>query len=414
MTVRYLRGVAAIALVSLLQHRLRSFLSIVGIVCGVAAVVAILSIGEGAKREILNSMRSLGLDNIILRRIQAAGAQSLSSQYSSNLLPADARAIERASAAILDVAFLKGVTAKLEGTRQEVSSEIVACSWSYLQVQGVDLLTGRYFQQQDEQQKKAVCILGADLARQLKEQGQIGARLRIDDQVFFVVGVIQALAPAQRKKPGMILARDVNAMLFLPFGSHEYLPRVMGKNRGHGLDEIIVRLQDPESVLSLLPLIRRTIDRRHNDIRNYQVIVPRQLMAQAKKTQRTFNLVLGAIGSISLIVGGIGIMNVLLATVSERTREIGIRRAVGARREDIMAQFLAESIVLTMTGGVLGIVVGCLCAWGVVRFAGWRVVITLLTIVLPMLTSIFVGLCAGLYPAIKAARMDPVSALRYS
>jgi putative ABC transport system permease protein len=150
----------------------------------------------------------------------------------------------------------------------------------------------------------------------------------------------------------------------------------------------------------------------HDNVRDYQVVVPRLLMEQARKTQQVFNLVLGSIGGISLLVGGIGIMNVLLATISERTREIGIRRAVGATREDIIAQFLAESILLTMAGGIVGILAGFVCSWAIARFAGWSVAVTLSGIVVPLFTSVLVGVCAGSYPAFKAAGMDPVRALR--
>jgi putative ABC transport system permease protein len=201
-------------------------------------------------------------------------------------------------------------------------------------------------------------------------------------------------------------------MIFLPFGSHLYLHRQLDRGAEQALDEVIVRISSGNRVEKLLPLIRRTLDLRHRGVRDYQLIVPRQLMLQARKTQRVFNLVLGAIGGISLVVGGIGIMNVLLATVSERTREIGIRRAVGAAKEDIIAQFLAESVLLTSTGGLVGIAVGFICTWLIARFAGWSVGVTLYGIAVPLLTSVVVGLGFGIYPALKAAGMDPVQALR--
>lgn len=175
---------------------------------------------------------------------------------------------------------------------------------------------------------------------------------------------------------------------------------------------MILKLRGEREVEEIVPLIRRTMDLRHHGVRGYQMIVPRQLMLQARKTQRVFNLVLGAIGGISLVVGGIGIMNVLLATVSERTREIGIRRAVGATREDIIVQFLAEATMLTTAGGILGILVGLGCSWFIAWFADWSIAITPWGILVPLLTSIAVGICSGLYPAVKAGKMDPVHALR--
>ena len=171
-------------------------------------------------------------------------------------------------------------------------------------------------------------------------------------------------------------------------------------------------MHSQEAAEKLVPLIQRSLDLSHHSVRDYQIIVPRQLMMQAKKTQRIFNLVLTAIGGISLVVGGIGIMNVLLATISERTREIGIRRAVGATREDIVAQFLAEALLLTSSGGVIGVLAGLGCSLFIARFADWNVAVTTITILLPLITSVLVGVCAGVYPAIKAGRMDPVQALR--
>lgn len=402
-----------IALGSLLQHRLRSLLSIVGIICGVSAVFAILSIGEGAKREVLAGIRQLGLDNIILRRIHLPETPSLSLQDRSDGLQAgDVPVLRYASSAVLEIAYLKELQVRVSGLSGQVTPQIVACSSSYLPLQGLALRSGRFILKQDEQQRNLVCVLGETLAGRLGQQGKVGAQLRIDDQLFIIVGIVRGAAPVHLKKTGMVLGREVNEMLFLPFGSHLYLRQDGENDEGQALDEIILKLTNQNAVEAILSLIRRTMELSHHGIRDYQLVVPRQLMLQARKTQRIFNLVLGSIGGISLIVGGIGIMNVLLATISERTREIGIRRAVGATREDIIAQFLAEAILLTTMGGISGIFIGLVCSWSIARFAGWSVAITPYGIIVPLLTSVAVGLCAGLYPAFKAAEMDPVHALR--
>ena len=410
---KYLRGVVQIALGSLLQHRLRSLLSIVGIICGVSAVFAILSIGEGAKREVLAGINRLGLDNIILRRIYLPKVQSLSLQdRSGGLQTNDVRILQAASPAVVEIAYLKELQVRVSGLSGQVTPQVVACSASYLPLQGLALRSGRFILEQDEQQKNLVCVLGETLADRLGQQGRVGARLRIEDQLFVVVGIVRGASPVHLKKTGMVLGREVNEMLFLPFGSHLYLVEGSENDGEQALDEITMKISDQSTVEVILPLISRTMELSHHGIRDYQLVVPRQLMLQARKTQRVFNLVLGSIGGISLVVGGIGIMNVLLATISERTREIGIRRAVGATREDIIAQFLAEAILLTTTGGIFGIFIGLACSWSIARFAGWSVAITPYGIIVPLLTSVAVGICAGLYPAFKAAEMDPVYALR--
>jgi len=409
---RQLLGLIQIAVGSLLKHRLRSLLSVIGIICGVSAVFAILSIGEGAKREVLDGIRQLGLENVIVRRIEMARDGSAARDWSSGLQLGDVKLLKEASSDIAEVASLRDLRAAVSGLNREVTPQVVACSSSYLPLLGLAPLHGRFILDWDVERKNLICVLGDALAHRLGPQGKIGARIRIDDQLFLVVGIVRASAPAGPKKSGTVMVREINEMLFVPLGSHQYLRRESAPGQEQDLDEIIVKVRGLDKVEEVLPLIRRTLDLRHQDVRDYQLIVPRQLMLQAGRTQRIFNLVLGAIGGISLVVGGIGIMNVLLATVSERTREIGIRRAVGACQGDIIVQFLGESVLLTTTGGIVGIGVGFFCSWLIARFAGWAVAVTAYGIVVPLLTSVVVGICFGIYPALKAAAMDPVQALR--
>ncbi len=409
----YCSDVLRIALGSLLQHRLRSLLSIIGIICGVSAVFAIISIGEGARREVLAGINRLGLDNVILRRVdlplQAGfGADS----RARGLARDDVNLLAAASPLISGVSYLKELRVEVMGTGPRVRPQVVACSASYLSIHGLTLRRGRFLLPWDEKRRNMVCVLGQTVARELGSQGRVGAKLRVGNQLFVVVGIVQGAPPVRLKSSGTVLGREVNEMVFLPFGSQQYLELPGEKQNPGSLDELTIQFAGRDSVEALLPLIRRTMDIAHHKTVDYQLVVPRQLMRQAKKTQHIFNLVLGSIGGISLLVGGIGIMNVLLATISERTREIGIRRAVGASQQDIVAQFLAESVLLTAAGGVLGIVIGFGCSWAIARFADWSVAITLYGIAVPLLTSVAVGLAAGIYPALKASRMDPVRALR--
>lgn len=412
---KYLQEVIRIAFSSLLRHRMRSLLSVLGVVGGVAAVFATLSIGEGAKQEVLAGIRSLGLDNIILRRGSLSGNEEQLSGMAAapGLHVADVPILSSSSKVVANVAYLREVITDLPDFSTGARPSLVAVSASYRQVQGFNMKSGRFISVNDENLKKMVCVLGESLSRELGSRGRIGENIRIGDQLFLVVGHVKSSATdAKERGGGVALARNVATMIFIPFGTHIYLrDKGLMQDTG-GLDEIIVKTSSRKNVETILPLIRRTMDIQHRGRQSYELIVPRQLMQQAKKTQRIFNFILASIGGISLIVGGIGIMNVLLATVSERTREIGIRRAVGASREDIIAQFLAESILLTAAGGMVGIIAGLCCSWLIAHFARWNVAIGTETVLLPLLTSVVVGVCAGLYPAVKAGRMDPIQALR--
>ncbi len=414
--ISYFRGLYKIASGSLLRHRLRSFLSILGIICGVAAVFATLSIGEGAKREVLAGIRQLGLDNIIVRRIPTATSRisAVAKNNGEGLGLKDVSLLENVSSAIIEIAYLKELQTDLSGLRKEVTPQVVACSPSYLSILGLTVLRGRMMVTADERKKKMICLLGEDIARELASNGNVGKYLRIGGQMFLVAGIVKNVQSTKndKKNNGVVQAREISQMIFLPFGTHHYMNLSNEAGGNAELDEVILKMSSEENAEKIIPLLQRTLTLSHNTLRDYQLIVPWQLMRQAKKTQGIFNLVLAAIGGISLVVGGIGIMNVLLAVISERTREIGIRRAVGATRKDIVAQFLAEALLLTTTGGMVGIVAGFGCSLAIARFAGWSVAVNPLTILIPFMTSIIVGVCSGVYPAIKAGRMDPVQALR--
>lgn len=414
-SIGYIHGLLEIASGSLRRHRLRSFLSILGIICGVAAVFATLSVGEGAKREVMAGIRQLGLDNIIIRRIpvQKSGIAGTAMESVDGLAIKDVSRLNAASQAIIGSAYLKEVQTVVSGVSRDIAPQVVACSASYLPLLGISVREGRMMLESDEEQQKLICLVGDTLAKELQTSGRPGQFLRIGDQLFKVVGIVKS-SPAQgsRKGNGVAQVRELGQMIFIPFGTHIYVGADAGSGEGTVLDEVVLKMRTEQDSVTIVPLIQRTLALSHGSIRDYQLIVPWQLMHQAEKTQQIFNLVLLAIGGISLVVGGIGIMNVLLAGISERTREIGIRRAVGATRQDIVAQFLAESLLLTTLGGVAGILVGLVLASTIAGFAGWSVAVAPLTVLIPLLTSVVVGVCSGVYPAIKAGQMDPVQALR--
>jgi len=312
------------------------------------------------------------------------------------------------------VGYLKKIPVEISALGSRLTPLVAAVSASYIDVYDIQIHKGRKLLTEDEIRAEPVCLIGESIYKELGRKGAVGEYLRIEGQLFRIVGVLRQAYETRVKKKGALLARDLNQMILIPFGSHDYLSHTGNGIDGRGVDEITVRLKQSDTQERYLSLLLRTMDIAHHNVRDYQTVVPRRLLQQARETQRIFNLVLAAIGGISLVVGGIGIMNVMLASVSERTREIGIRRAVGATPEDVVYQFLAEAIVLTSIGGVLGIGAGILCSWAIASFAGWSVAVTFAAVFIALATSIAVGLCAGVYPAFKAGQMDPVTALSAS
>jgi len=406
-----------LAIRSLLQHKLRAALSILGVICGVMAVLAMLSIGEGAKQEALDQIEQLGTRNIYIKAAVLTEGQEVKARegLSRGLTPYDKDRIVRGCAAVQDVAYLKEVSASVIGMAKEASPQIVACSSNYAQVQQISILSGRFISDQDLELKNRVCVVGYDVANGLGSDGGPGKYIRMEDSLFRVVGVLRR-HDIKGAKSSVVSVRNYNQMVFIPLGTEGELLRPTYKRRKgspDGLTELVVQVGKTEQVLTAASVIRRIMEISHGGVEDFQMVVPQELLRQSQKTQRTFNIVLGSIACISLLVGGIGIMNIMLATVSERTKEIGIRRAVGAAREHIMIQFLAESVLLTFSGGIIGVVAGIAGVWLITAMAGWKTAVTIWSIILSLLMSTLVGIFFGMYPAYHAAKMDPIAALRH-
>lgn len=402
---------------SLLQHKLRAALSILGVICGVVAVLVMLSIGEGAKREALSQIEQLGTRNIYLKAVSLTGDQAIKAREKlcQGLSSYDKDRIIRGCRAVEDVACLKELTASIIGMVKDVLPQIVACSANYAQVHKLIISQGRFISDQDIECKNMVCVVGDTVANSLGSDGKPGRYIRIEDNLFKVIGVLKR-HDIKTAKSSVISIRDYNELVFLPLGVEKALRQVTyrkGMASSAELTELIIQVQKTEQVLKAAGIIRRVMEISHGGVEDYQMVIPQELLQQSQKTQRTFNIVLGSIACISLLVGGIGIMNIMLATVSERTKEIGIRRAVGAAREHIMIQFLAESVILTFSGGIIGIAAGIGGVWFITTLAGWKTAITFWSIIFPLVMSILIGIFFGLYPAHRAAQMDPIAALRH-
>ena len=396
----------------MLQHKLRSTLSILGIVCGVAAVFSMFSVGEGAKRETLSQIEQLGTRNIYVKSASLTEVQEKKSRakLSQGLTLYDAQRIKNGCRDVEDVVGLRELKASVLGTAKDVTPLIVSCTANYAFTLKLPIGNGRFISDLDMQEGKLVCVIGHSLANSIGGSGSVGKHLMIENALFKIVGVLQRME-SKTEKSSAISLRNYNNMVFIPLAATNVVNKTAPVS-GTEVTELIIAMSNAQQVAKSVPAVKRILEITHGGADDYQVVVPQELLNQSRKVQRTFNIVLGSIAFISLLVGGIGIMNIMLATVSERTKEIGIRRAFGATCNDIILQFLAEATILTFTGGIIGIIIGFSGVWLISAIAKWNTTITIFSIVFPLLTSIAVGIFFGLYPAYTAAKMDPITALR--
>jgi putative ABC transport system permease protein len=396
-----------IAAEALSRYKLRTALSILGVVLGVAAVIAMMSVSEGARREALDQVEALGLDNLVARSRGAAvmGAPP------RRLIAGDA---DRLLALVpLTYATSPLIERYLRLTRgdQSVMARVVGVRDTYQAILRLPLAHGRFLGAIDEPSAAAVCVLGASLARRLFEyRDPVGGRLRIGAGVFQVIGVLRDQR-ADPLSPGAIAWRDIGMAAIVPLAALS--GHTLAAAPDQPVDEIWLRVRDGARAAELAQVFEHALRRLHGDGGNFDIVVPRELLAQRYRTQRTFGVIVGSVAALALLVGGIGIMNMMLSSVVERTHEIGIRRTAGATRRDVAVQFLIEALLLTLSGGALGIALGAATSWGVTAYAGWRTHVSALAVALAFAVSFLVGVIFGLYPAMKAARLEPVDAVRY-
>jgi putative ABC transport system permease protein len=403
-------------MLSLLQHKLRSVLSILGVVCGVMAVLSMLSVGEGARKVTIRQIERLGAKNIYFKAMSFTEDQTVKARekLSQGLTTKDMDRIKSGSRLVSGVAGLKEITAATLGFEQEITPQVVACSSNLVQLQNIPVSKGRFITDDDLYKGNLVCVVGAAIASQPGQKLKVGDFIRVGEHLLKVVGILGRLSMDQPDSAA-ITVRNYNEMIFIPLGTEDWVRQpsfIRDEQFGMGLSEIIVQIDKTDKVLAAVPVLERIMSVSHKGVTDYQMIIPQELLRQSRQTQRNFNIVIGAIAGISLLVGGIGIMNVMLASVSERTGEIGIRRAVGASRLHITYQFLMESVILTLSGGVIGILAGNGSVWMITTLAGWETAVTPYAVVVPLLMSIFIGIFFGIYPAYKAAMLDPIIALR--
>ena len=413
------------ALDNLAAHKLRSALTMLGMIFGVAAVIAMMSIGAGAERQDMATIERLGLRNVLVRaktfkedELREIRQKSLGvSQRDAAAITEAVPGVEMVAPRIrIDPFKVISPNGKSEG------AAVYGVTPNHAQLANLNLAEGRFLDPLDESTHAQVCVIGPAVRRDLfGYTPAVGQLVKVDDVWLEVVGVLAgetgtgtaSKGPGQGKEAAAAAASSAGASreIYLPLSTADR--KFEHADLASPLDEIVVRLKEGVSGAETSALIRDLLDRLHAGAGDYELVVPEALLAESRRTQRLFNVVMGAIAGISLLVGGIGIMNIMLATVLERTREIGVRRAVGARAKDIRFQFMVESFAISLIGGLAGIVAGLALARGVAAFAGWETIVTSASILLSTGVAMGVGLASGIYPATRAASLDPIEALRY-
>jgi putative ABC transport system permease protein len=401
------------ALNNLGRHKLRTGLTMLGMVFGVGAVIAMLSIGAGGEQKALEAIGRLGLQNVIVRArtVKPEERQELRKK-SLGVSLRDGEAIAEAVPDVEMVLPRVEVKAyKILAPDAKTKGKVFGLSARYPDVASVHIAEGRYFDSRDEQEHAQVAVIGEEIRRNLFGYGPaIGKQFKVNDVWLEVIGILGGEG-AGSSAPNAIPVGSTAGEVWIPVSTA--MRKFDRDPLDAPLDELLVRVKDGVSTRETARLIRPLLDRLHGGADDYEVVVPEALLEQSRQTQRIFNIVMGSIAGISLLVGGIGIMNIMLASVMERTREIGIRRAIGARRRDIRDQFVIESFAISVIGGISGIIIGIVLARLVAAYAGWPTVITFWSLAASTGVSMTVGLVSGIYPATRAAQLDPIEALRY-
>lgn len=394
------------------HHKLRTALTLLGMIFGVGAVIAMLSVGEGAEREALKMIESMGVRNLVVNARPADG-EALKSirEHSIGLSLRDVESAKDTLPFVESWSAEKQVkTFSLFSLEGRSDAQVKGVTPSYFSLSALKLSGGKAFDSTDESHYRQVAVLGPEAARSLFPQGQaIGSVIKINHQWFTVVGVLTDAESGKSKIQGVKLGGERN-QVFIPLATA--LKKMNFKSLEDELDSFKVSIAENVDPSLAAKSLRHLINRRHGGEKDYDIVVPADLLAQHQKTQQIFNIVMACVAGISLLVGGIGIMNIMLATIMERTGEIGLLRALGARRKDIARQFLIESIAISATGGIIGIGVGLLLAVVISAAAGWPVAWSPFAIILALGVCMTIGVGFGLYPAKKAARLDPIVALQ--
>jgi len=432
-----------IASEAILQNKLRAVLTSLGIICGVASVIAMLAIGKGAEQEILEKMRLLGTNNIIIKPIDLTKKSEATEEsneqkkeeknkYTPGLNLADANSIE--DLPNVDAVSPETVIETLalrEGTKYNIN--LVGVKPDYFKTNSFNIKSGSNFLEKNLEFGETVCIIGAGVRTKLfPTDDPVGKSIKCGHLWLKVIGVLEEKNISKENIQNLGI-RNYNFEVYAPistvllrFKNRSLITKKdLASNRSsdeeenykdinfNQLDRIVVTVNKSENVTKLSDVIDRMLLRRHNEVKDYEIIVPELLLQQEQRTKQIFNFVLGAIASISLIVGGIGIMNIMLASVLERTKEIGVRLAVGARQKDILLQFLSEAVAISLTGGFIGIIAGIAVSLIIESSTDIKTIVSPISVLISFFVSISVGLIFGIMPANRASKQHPIDLLRY-
>ena len=401
------------ALENLAEHKLRTALTTLGMMFGVGAVIAMLSIGAGAEQQALGLIDRMGVRNVLVQA-KDIEAEDLP-EVRKKSIGVSLRDVDAIVEAVPDAELVvpKGEIEpyKILSATGKSEAQVFGSSWRLAELQHLRLAEGRWLDAEDERHHAQVCVLGPVARRELfGAEAALGGVVKVNDVWLEVVGVLAADGGDDTQVEGVAVtsrARHIFTPLSTAQRKFEHDPL------DAPLAEITIRTRDGAAPGEVAAVVDGLLDRLHGGANDYEIVVPEALLEQSRATQRLFDMVMGCIAGISLLVGGIGIMNIMLASVVEQTRAIGIRRAVGARRGDIRFQFLLTAFALSLLGGAAGIGLGVGISDVIAAWAGWPTVVTLGSIALSTGVSITVGLVSGLYPAVRAARLDPIEALRH-
>jgi putative ABC transport system permease protein len=401
---------------SLLVHKLRSLLTMLGMIFGVGAVVAMLAITAGAQKEMMSYIDLLGVNNIIIEAKEAVDRNELQERRvtSPGLTFRDFRAISE------NVQGIEALTPRKRFKPLKVLPKptqepplLIGVEPNYLGINNLRMVEGRFFNEEDDAKSAAVCVLGeSSKVNLLGYEPALGKYVKINDTWLQVIGVMAGQATADSDVEGIEVA-DRNNLVIAPLNT---VMRRFEDNNSYLKDEIdgiYIKVAPNTNSVETAGVVNAILSTTHKGAGDFNVVVPAGLLEQKRRTQFTFKVVMICIAGISLLVGGIGIMNIMLATVLERTREIGIRRAIGARQSDIVRQFLTEAVLISILGGLIGIAFGFSLSRIIAAAAGWSTVVTFSSIAVAFGVSVGIGLLFGIYPAVQAAKLDPIEAIRY-
>ena len=403
-----------VAIYGLRDHKFRSFLTMLGIIFGTASVITMISIGEGAKKQAMAKYQDLGVSNIIIRDKDFTDAEleQVRVKFSLGLSMEDVKAISEIVPGVIGVAPQAEI--KLDAMFEDRSSKanVIGVVPDITSILNYKIDKGEFIDNDHYNRQLKVCVLGSSISRELfRYEDPIGKNIKLGEQWYEVAGVLKTKA-LFTETIGELAARDLNNDVYIPLST--FSKRITKTNvLSSELKQVTVKLGSSEQLIESSEIIKTILNRRHFNNADFSIIIPYELMEQEKKESRIYNLLLASIAAISLIVGGIGIMNIMLASVLERTREIGIRRALGGHRSDIMGQFVTEALTMSLSGGLVGVFIGIALSLGIGLMTEVKTTLTLYSILIAFSFSLIVGVTFGYLPAKRAADLKPIESIRH-